>query len=115
MRRVASTRFGFQIFKYTTFGSVISFGGCAMMAGGGLHGLAVGGAFGAALGAFIGTVAILAGAAHDSSRAVREAMGHNVLSAHVVQKEEGQLSVATRDPRGDLAVSAGATPDRDHG
>lgn len=103
-RRIASTRFAFDVAKYTVFGSTVSFGSCAMFVGFGLHGLLAGAAFGLAFGLFVGVVSLAVGVAHDGSRAVSEAMGRPVLT-NVVEEEEGQLSMQADDPGGTVALS----------
>jgi len=109
-RRIASTRFAFDVAKYTVFGSTVSFGGCAMMVGFGLHGLLAGAAFGCAFGLFIGMVSLAVGVAHDGSRAVSEAMGRPVLT-NVVEEGEGQLSIQAEDSGGTLALGPGRSDD----
>jgi hypothetical protein len=109
-RRIASTRFAFDVAKYTVFGSTVSFGGCAMMAGFGLHGLLAGAAFGLAFGLFIGVVSLAVGMAHDGSRAVSEAMGRPVLT-DVVEEGEGQLSIQAEEQGGTVALHCGRSDD----
>lgn len=94
-RRIASTRFGFEVGKYVTFCSVLSMGFCAMLVGG-LHGLVLAGGFGAVFGLTVGLIAVLIGAFADGTRALGEALGY-VVTTSTVEEHAGQVSIAPGD------------------
>jgi hypothetical protein len=105
--RIASTRLGFEVGKYVTFGSVVSMGFFAMLVGG-VHGLVIASGFGAVFGIGVGTLAVLVGAAADGTRALGEALGYTVATG-TVEEHAGQLSMTadSRDPVGDGEPPAG--------
>lgn len=87
----ASTRLGFEVGKYVTFGSIISMGFCAMLVGG-VHGLVLAGGFGAVFGVVVGLIAIMVGAAADGTRVLKEVFGYTVHT-RTVEEHAGQVSL----------------------
>jgi len=105
--RIRSTRLALRAAAFATLGAMASFGGCALLVGG-LHGMVIVSALTALLGVALGSVAVVAGAVTDSTRAVGEALR---LWEPVVPGEveigAGQLSVSEPRPSGAVSVASG--------